>query len=78
MTFTKRFSENRQSAFIEGFGGGVITLRFVKPRQIVEICGRAGVLRSESFFVDSQSAFIERFGGGVVALRFVKRRQKRC
>ena len=66
MTFAKRFSENRQSAFIERFGGGVIALRIVK-RQIVERCGRVGVLRSESFFADSQSAFM--FGGGVIALR---------
>ena len=80
MTFAKRFSENRQSAFEERFGGGVIALRIVKQRQIVERCGSVRMLRSECFFGDSQSAFIERFGGGVIALRIVKCRQivERC
>ena len=70
------FFADSQSAFMERFGGGVIALRLVKLRQIVERYGHARVLRSESFFFDSQSAFIERFGGGVIALLVVKQSQQ--
>ena len=58
---------NFQSAFVGGFGPGVVAQGLQHAAQVVDANSNAGMVRAEGSFADLQGAFVGGFGPGVVA-----------
>ena len=69
MVGAERLLADGQGALEERLGLGVVALRTVQLRQVVEAGGGVGMVGAERLLADGQGALVERLGLGVLAHR---------